>query len=129
MVILQKQNGRVSLKLVFILLTLFVIIHIGIKVTPMYMASAGLKDDMKSKALFAQFLKDEEIRIALVKKAKEEDLPLGPEDFILLRDEPNHRMKISTAWDIELHFVFDIYPPYTVKTFHFEPVVDEYYAK
>jgi hypothetical protein len=129
LIILQKENGRVSLKLVFFLLLLFIITHIGIKVAPMYMAFEGMKDEMKSKALFAQFSKDDEIRAALVKKAKEEDLPLGPDDFKLLRDETIHRMRISTAWDIEQHFFFDIYPPYTVKTYHFEPIVEESYAK
>jgi len=127
--ILQKENGMVSLKLTIVLLLLFVIIHIGIKWVPMYMASEGMKDDMMAKARFAQLLKDEEIRAELVKKAKERDLPIGPEDFKLLRDETTHTMKISTAWDVELHFFFDIYPPYTVKTFHFEPIVEEIYPK
>jgi hypothetical protein len=127
--ILQKENGMVSLKLIFVLLLLFVVIHIGLKVAPMYMASESLKDDMMTKARFAQMLKDEEIRTDLAKKAKEEDLPLGPDDFKLLRDETNRRMRISTAWDVELHFFFDIYPPYTVRTFHFEPIVEENYGQ
>ena len=129
MTILKNEKGMVSFKVLIVLLLLFVIIHIGIKWIPMYMASESMKDEMTTKARFAQMLKDEEIRSDLVKKATEEHLPLGPGDFILLRDETNRTMKISTMWDVELHFFFDIYPPYTVKTFHFEPIVEEFYSK
>lgn len=128
MTILQKENGMISFKMMLILLILFVVIHIGIKWVPMYMASEAMKDEMTAKARFAQMLKDEEIRSDLANKAKAEDLPLGPDDFILQRDETNRRMKISTVWDVEMHFFFDVYPPYTVRTFHFEPVVEETYG-
>lgn len=126
---LQKENGMVSVKVVIVLLLLFVVIHIGIKWVPMYMASEGMKDEMTTRARFAQINKDEEIISILVKKAKEEGLPLGPDDFKLLRDDTNRKMKISTAWDVELHFFFDIYPPYTVRKFHYEPIIEEYYAQ
>ncbi len=84
---------------------------------------------MVGKARFAQTLTDLDITTALAKRAKEIGLPLGPDDFKLLRDEDTHRMKIGTAWDVEVHFFFDIYPPYTVKTYHFEPIVEEDYTR
>jgi hypothetical protein len=126
---LSKDSGMISFKVVFILLLLFVVIHIGVKVAPMYIDAEAMKDEMSGKARFAQTLKDEEIRSDLAKKAKELGLPLGPEDFKLVRDDDMHRMKISTAWDVELHFFFDVYPPYTVRTFHFAPVIEEDYAR
>jgi hypothetical protein len=126
---LSKDSGMISFKVVFILLLLFVVIHIGVKVAPMYIDAEAMKDEMSGKARFAQTVKDEEIRSDLAKKAKELGLPLGPEDFKLVRDDDTHRMKISTAWDVELHFFFDVYPPYTVRTFHFAPVIEEDYAR
>jgi len=119
----------VSFKVLFVLLLLFIVIHIVVKVTPMYIDTEAMKDEMVGNARFAQTVKDEEILSALAKKAKELGLPLGPDNFKLLRDENTHRMKISTAWNVELHFFFDVYPPYTVKTFHFAPIIEEDYAR
>ena len=124
-----KDSGMVSLKVLFVLLLLFVIIHIGVKVVPMYIDSEAMKDEMVGKARFAQTLTDAEIMRDLAVRAKEIGLPLGADDFKLMRDETTHRMKISTVWDVEVHFFFDIYPPFTVKTFHFEPIIEEDYTR
>jgi hypothetical protein len=129
MSVISKDSGFISLKILFVLLLLFIVIHIGVKVAPMYIDAEAMKDEMSGKARFAQTVKDEEIARDLVKKAKELGLPLGAEDFKLLRDEETHRMKIGAAWDVELHFFFDIYPPYTTRTFHFAPVVEEDYTR
>ena len=126
---LSKDSGLVSFKLLFIFLVLFVVIHIGVKLVPLYIDSEAMKDEMVGKARFAQTLTDLDITTALAKRAKEIGLPLGPDDFKLLRDEDTHRMKIGTAWDVEVHFFFDIYPPYTVKTYHFKPIVEEDYTR
>ncbi len=126
---LSKDSGMVSFKVLFMLLVLFVIIHIGVKLVPIYIDSEGIKDEMVTKARFAQTFTDADITAALAKRAKEIGLPLGPDDFKLLRDEDARHMKISTAWDVEVHFFFDIYPPYTVKTYHFEPIVQEDYSR
>jgi hypothetical protein len=104
---------------------LFLIFHIGYKLIPMYMDFERMKDEMAVKASVAQVLKDEEIRSELVKKAKELELPLAGENFLLKRDEGRQTMTISTAWDVEVHFLFNIY----VRTFHFEPVAYEDYSK
>ena len=129
MSILSNDDGMISFKVMFILLLLFIVIHIGVKVAPIYIDAETMKDEMSGKARFAQTIKDEEIQNDLAKKAKELRLPLGPDNFKLVRNEDTHRMKISTAWNVELHFLFDIYPPYTVKTFHFAPVVEEDYTR
>jgi hypothetical protein len=126
---LSKDSGLVSFKLLFIFLVLFVVIHIGVKLVPLYIDSETMKDEMVTKARFAQTLTDLDITTSLAKRAKEIGLPLGPDDFKLLRDEDTHRMKIGTAWDVEVHFFFDIYPPYTVKTYHFKPIVEEDYTR
>jgi hypothetical protein len=129
MSILSKNSGMISFKVMFILLLLFIVIHIGVKLAPMYIDAEAMKDEMSAKARFAQTTKDEEILRDLAYKAKELGLPLGLDDFKLLRDDTSQRMKISTAWNVELHFFFDIYPLYTVKTYHFAPVIEESYAR
>lgn len=127
--ILLTEKGIMSLKALFILLLLFIVVHVSIKLVPMYIDAERLKDEMSVKARLAQNLKDEEIIMDLAKKAKELGLPLGPEDFGLQREEENQRMTIRTKWDVTVHFFFDVYPPLTTKTYHFEPVIQEDYSR
>ncbi len=129
MSMLSKERGGISPKALFILLLLFVVIHVGVKLVPMYIDAERLKDEMSVKAELAQTLKDEEILVDLAKKAKELDLPLGKDDFKLLRNDESHRMTISTKWDVTVHFFFDVYPPYTTRVFHFAPLIEEDYSR
>jgi hypothetical protein len=121
---LFNEKGASNFKVFVILLTLFLVIHVGIKLVPMYMDAERMKDEMRIKASIAQVTKDEEILGGLVKKAQELELPLTAESFVLLRDEDQRRMKISTKWDVEVNFLWGAY----IRTYHFEPVVDESYA-
>ena len=121
----ENETGASTIKILLVLVILFLIIHVGYKLIPMYMDFERMKDEMSIKASLAQLLKDEEIRADLVKKAKELELPLREENFLLKRDEGRHTMTISTTWDVEVHFLFNIY----VRTFHFEPVVHEDYSR
>lgn len=125
MPLLALNKGAISFKALFVLLLIFVVIHVGIKLVPMYMDSERMKDEMAVKAELAQTLKDEEILNDLVKKSKELDLPLGPESFVLIRDEGNRRMKISTKWDVTVNFFWGAY----IRTFHFEPVIEASYSR
>src|SRR5512146_1907462 len=127
--ILFTEKGFMSLKALFILLLLFIVVHVSIKLVPIYIDAERLQDEMSVKARLAQNLKDEEIIMDLTKKAKELGLPLGPEDFILQREEEDRRMTISTKWDVTVHFFFDVYPPLTTKFYHFEPVIQEDYSR
>ncbi len=120
-----KETGASKLAIVFWLIVLFLTVHVGIKLGHVYLDYYRMEDEMASKASVAQALKDEEVIADLVKKAKELDLPLEAENFVLKRTEETHRMKISTQWDEEVHFLFDVY----VKTFHFAPAVDENYQR
>jgi hypothetical protein len=127
--ILFTEKGMISLKALLILLALFVVVHLSVKLVPMYIDAERLKDEMSVKAELAQNLKDEEILIDLAKKAKELGLPLGQEDFNLRREADKNRMKISTKWDVTVHLFFDVYPPFTTRTYHFEPVIQEDYSR
>ena len=126
---LFMERGAIKFKGLFCLLTFFIVVHIGIKLVPMYIDAERMKDEMAVKARFAQTLKNEEIVMDLSKKAQELDLPLGPNDFKLLRDDDNRTMKIAAKWDVTIHFFYDFYPPYTTKVFHFEPVIQENYSR
>ncbi len=128
MILLTKNRGGVSFKVIFILVLLAAVIHVAIKLVPMYIEAGRMEDEMSVKARFAQTLKDEEILLDLAKKAKELDLPLDQNDFKLVRDEENRKMTISTKWDVTVHFFFDIYPPYTTQVYHFAPTIKEDYS-
>ncbi len=119
--IFLNEKGTSKLKVYLFFIFLFLVIHVGIKVVPMYMDFERMKDEMTMKAGLAQFLKDEEIRADLVRKAKDLDLPLTDESFTIQRDAERRRMKISTQWDVEVNFLWGTY----VRTFHFDPAVDE----
>ena len=116
-----NEKGASNFKVFLFFVFLFLVVHVGIKVVPMYMDAERMKDEMTTKAGVAQVLKDDEILRDLVNKAKELDLPMTAESFILQRDSERRRMKISTQWDVEVSFLWGTY----IRTFHFEPVVDE----
>jgi len=126
---LITERGAISFKVLSWLLVFVIVVHIGIKLVPMYINTERMKDEMAVKARFAQMLKDNEISSDLAKKAKELDLPLGQEDFVLMRDDENRHMKVTAKWDVTVHFFFDVYPPYTTKVYHFQPVVEENYSR
>jgi hypothetical protein len=118
-----NRNGGTRVKVFFWFVFLFLILHVALKIVPLYMDHARMEDEMKMKAGVAQVLKDEEIVRDLVNKAKELDLPLKAENFVLTRDDERRRMKITTSWDVEVNFFWGLY----IKTYHFQPVVEESY--
>lgn len=120
---LLTERGGSRLKVYLWFLVLFLVAHVALKIVPMYMDYARMEDTMSIKASVAQVLKDGEILTDLVAKAKELDLPLTADDFVLRRDEERRRMSISTlrGWNVEVRFLWGAY----VRTFHFAPKVDE----
>jgi hypothetical protein len=116
-----NERGVSMLKVWFWLIILGIAIYVGVKIAGPYLDFERMKDEMTTKARLAQVLKDEEVRSALVVRAKDMDIPLAPEHFVIQRDEGKHRMYIAAAWDVEVHFPFDIY----VWNHHFDAVADE----
>ena len=121
MQIIFNERGASKIKVYLFFVLLFLVVHVGIKVVPMEMEYSRMKDEMTTKASLAQVLTDEAILTDLVNKAKDLDLPLKAENFIIERDDEQRRMKISTKWDVELNFLWGTY----IRTFHFAPTVDE----
>ena len=119
--ILANDRGWSKIKVFIWFIVLFVIIHVGFKLIPMYFDYSRMKDTMAVKAGLAQILKDHEIMRDLVNKARELELPLGKEDFIIERDQYRRRMNIKTAWVEEVGFFWGSY----IHTFHFKPEVNK----
>ncbi len=118
--LLRTEKGASRIAMLIWVVLLSVVIYVGYKLLPIYLDYWRMNDEMTTQASMAQVLKDDEILADLVKKAKELELPLGPENFVLNRDDEKHRMTIRTMWDVEIHFPYDVY----VRNFHFEPVAD-----
>jgi hypothetical protein len=120
---LYNQKGFGNFKVYLFFAFLFLVVHAGLKIIPMYMDYSRMEDVMTAKASFAQVLKDEDILRDLTNKAKDLDLPLTAESFILRRDEDRRKMAISTrnGWDVELIFLWGAY----TRNFHFAPSVEE----
>lgn len=118
---LSNERGGSRIMVYVWCLLLILVVHVALKVVPIYMDYTQMKDEMSVKAGVAQVLKDEEILSDLVFKAHQLDLPLGPESFVLQRDVERRRMMISTTWDVEVRF----FGGYYTRTFHFDPVVEE----
>ncbi len=125
MQIRADQRGVSRVKAVIILALLGGALHVGFKIVPVYMDYENLKDTMSTKAGLAQVLKDDEILNDLVNKAKDLDLPLKAENFIIKRDTDRRKMSIKTAWDVEVHFFGGLY----VHNYHFAPDVEENFMK
>ena len=122
--IYSDKSGGTRFKVFLWFLFLFLCLHVGLKIVPLYMDYARMKDEMVVKAGVARVLKDEEILRDLENRAKDMDLPLKAENFIIQRDDEQRRMKISTMWDVEVVFLWGVY----TRTFHFQPVVEERYV-
>jgi len=122
MAMLDKENGMISFKAMFWLLLVFVIVHVLIKVVPMWMDYTRMEDAMQGRADLGQIAKnDDEIRFSLKKTAKELDLPLTEDSFIVERDPNSNKItgiRTNGGWDVEVHFLWGAY----IRTFHFEPV-------
>ena len=125
MQVLAGQRGFVSFKVLIVLVLLFAVVHVAVKLVPMYMDAERMKDEMQVKARLAQQLKDDEILVDLARMAKDLELPLSAEDFTLVRDDGARHMTISTQWDVEVTFFWGVY----VRNYHFAPQIEEGYSR
>jgi hypothetical protein len=124
--ILFREEGASRLKIFLWLLLLFVVVHVGFKLIPMYMDFWRMEDEINAKVATAQVAKpkDEELRAELVKKAQELELPIGPENFVIVFNEDRHTLKISTAWNVEVHFFWGVCGDPCIRMYHFQPAAE-----
>jgi hypothetical protein len=119
-----NESGVSKLKVLIVLVILGAVIHVGIKYLSVRLDFERMKDTMDTKASAAQVLKDEEILADLAAKAKELDLPLQRENFLIIRDEDKRKMIIKTAWDVEVHYFGGLCGDLCVQEYHYAPVAE-----
>jgi hypothetical protein len=119
-----NESGVSRLKVLIILALLGAVIHVGIKYLSVRLDFERMKDTLDIKANAAQVLKDEEILTDLAARAKELDLPLKRENFLIIRDEDQRKMIIKTAWDVEVHYFGGLCGDLCVQEYHFAPVAE-----
>ncbi|MBS1242428.1 MAG: hypothetical protein H6R44_183 [Nitrospirae bacterium] len=124
MQMIGNESGVSKLKVLIILALLGAVIHVGIKYLSVRLDFERMKDTMDIKASAAQVLKDEEILADLAAKAKELDLPLKGENFLIIRDDDKRKMIIKTAWDVEIHYFGGLCGDLCVQEYHFAPVAE-----
>jgi hypothetical protein len=124
MQIIGNESGVSKLKVLIVLVILGAVIHVGIKYLSVRLDFERMKDTMDTKASAAQVLKDEEILADLAAKAKELDLPLQRENFLIIRDEDKRKMIIKTAWDVEVHYFGGLCGDLCVQEYHYAPVAE-----
>ena len=81
----SDQKGGTRLKVFIWFVFLFLLLHVGLKIVPLYMDYARMEDEMNMKAGVAQELKDEKISRDLEIKAKDLDLVIQNEKFVIMR--------------------------------------------
>lgn len=128
MSIVNNQSGVSKLKVLIVLTVLGLGVYNGILYLAVQLDYQRMKDLMTAKAAVAQVLKDDEIRNDLVAKARELDLPLGNDNFLIARDEDKRRMTIKTAWSVEVQYLWGVCGELCVRTYTFEPVAEESYS-
>lgn len=122
------ERGVSNFKIFLWLLIVFAVIHIGVKWVSVNMDFWRLEDDIKIKATMGQVLSNDEIMRDLAKKAKEYDLPLNAENFILTRNEEKRMLTITTAWEVEVRYFWGLCGEQCIRTYHFEPKAEGSYA-
>jgi hypothetical protein len=122
---MDNERGVSGVKIMIWLVILAAGFHVGLKYLSIQLDYQRMRDAMYSKASVAQVLKDIEIRNDLVAKAKELDLPLTGDNFVIVRDEDKRTMTIKTAWDVEAHYFGGICGNLCIQIYHFEPVAQE----
>ena len=124
MSLLTKENGMISFKAMFWLVLLFVVVHVLLKIVPMWMDYTRMKDAMQGRANMGQIASnDVEVKNSLKKMANELELPLTEDSFIIERDPNSSKItsiRTNGGWDVEVHFLWGAY----IRTFHFEPVTE-----
>ena len=121
MSMLAREKGMISFKAMFWLALLFVVVHALLKIVPLWMDYSRMEDAMQNRADMAQVASsDGEIKASLEKAAKELDLPLTQDSFIIERNPDSNKItsiRTNGGWDVEVHFLWGVY----IRTFHFEP--------
>jgi hypothetical protein len=123
--IMGNEGGISMVKVMIWLAVLGAGFYVGITYLSVQLDYQRMRDAMSSKASVAQVLKDEEIRVELVAKAKDLGLPLTGENFLIVRDEDKRTMTIKTSWEVEVHYFGGLCGDLCIQNYRFDPVAQE----
>jgi predicted membrane protein len=101
----RGQRGAGRLKTIIWLAALASTIYVGFMVIPVLMNDYEFQDAMQTVARFASANRQtaDDIKAALVKEAKSEDIPLQPEDIHVESQAGNVRISANYSVTVDLH--------------------------
>lgn len=123
--ILGNESGVSKLKVLIVLAVLGLGFNEGIKYLSVQLDYQRMRDTMNAKAGAAQVLKDDEILIDLEAKAREMDLPLKRENFLITRSEDGRKMTIRTSWSEEVQYLWGLCGDPCTQVYTFTIVTEE----
>jgi hypothetical protein len=114
--IAQRGEGRA--KTVITLAIVVALFYLAFKIVPVYINNYELEDSMKNEARFGFVNRKtpEQVREAVLKKARELDIPIGPEHVRVEPQTNGFRITVTYTVVVEL-------PGYELKL-NFKPVAD-----
>ena len=114
----NSQRGEGRLRTIITLAIIFAIFYLGVKIIPVYLNNYELEDLMKTEARFGFVSRKtpEQVRDTVLKKAKDLDLPIGPENIRVEPQTNGYRITVTYTVVVEL-------PGYQWKL-DFKPVAD-----
>ncbi|MGV3518910.1 hypothetical protein [Luteitalea sp.] len=92
------------------LLVLGLIVHAGVRITPVFWHYVQFKDAVSEVATYSERKTTEEIRDRIVLLAAEHDVPIGAADIAVTRQ--GGTVFVSTAWTAQLEYVPTRFYPY-----------------
>jgi len=89
---------------IFILLIVIVLVYAGIQYVPAYFASFQFNDFIREEVKFAFSSRKtvNAVRADVIKKAKELDISIMPDDIHITRRGPSFRLELEYRWPIDL---------------------------
>jgi hypothetical protein len=114
----MSQRGEGRAKTILTLAIFATLFYLAFKIVPVYVNNYELEDLMKNEARFG-FVNSktpEQVREAVVKKARDLDLPIGPENVRVEPQTNGFRITVTYSVVVEL-------PGYELKL-DFKPVAD-----
>lgn len=103
-----RQRGEVNVGCLIGLVLLAIAIFIAYKMVPVKVRAADLKQTIEDEAKSAGTHSDDRITQAIVDKAREQDLPVKPEDVKIKREHGS--ITVDVEYTVPIEFPGYLYP-------------------
>jgi hypothetical protein len=114
---MTRQRGEGRAGCAFWVVVLIVVTMIGFKIVPVKFKSAKFYDYMYEQAKYAQKTKPEALKVIILRKANELNLPVDPKNVTVRK--AGGRIKIEASYTVDVKF-----PGYTY-VWDFNEIIDE----